>query len=66
MLAKHNIKSVSVSPRKTDSYLSPVKDTLGLRTPDVYSIPSEVGRFILDKEAVLFKLESKNTIDTYK
>jgi len=32
MLAKHNIKSVALPPRKVFSYLPPVKDALGLRT----------------------------------
>jgi hypothetical protein len=39
MLAKHNIKSVGLLPRKISSFLHPVKDDLGLRTPGVYSIP---------------------------
>jgi hypothetical protein len=41
MLAKHNIKSVGLPPRKISSFLRPVKDNLGLRTPGVYSIPCE-------------------------
>jgi non-ribosomal peptide synthetase component F len=44
MLAKHNIKSVALAPRKVFSYIPPVKDALGLRTPDVYGIPCECGR----------------------
>jgi len=43
MLAKHNIKTVALPPRKTFSYLPPVKDALGLRTSGVYSIPCECG-----------------------
>jgi hypothetical protein len=35
MLAKHNIKSVGLPPRKISSLLCPVKDNLGLRTPGV-------------------------------
>jgi len=31
MLAKHNIKSVSLPPRKIHSYLPPVKDALGFK-----------------------------------
>jgi len=45
MLAKHNIKSVSLPPRKICTYLVPVKDALGLRTLGVYSIPRECGQF---------------------
>jgi hypothetical protein len=44
MLAKLNIKSVGLPPRKISSFLRPVKDDLGLRTPGVYSIPCECGR----------------------
>ena len=47
MLAKHNIKTVALPPRKIFSYLPPVKDALGLRTPDVYSILCECGRFYI-------------------
>jgi hypothetical protein len=43
MLAKHNIKSISLPPRKIYSYVPPVKDAFGLRTPGVYSIPHECG-----------------------
>jgi hypothetical protein len=44
MLAKYNIKSVALPPRKKFSYLPPVKDALGLRLPGIYSIPCECGR----------------------
>jgi hypothetical protein len=43
MLAKHKIKSVGLPSRKISSFLRPVKDDLGLRTPGVYSIPCECG-----------------------
>jgi hypothetical protein len=39
MLAKHNIKSVAFPHRKIASYLPPFKEAIGLRTPDIYSIP---------------------------
>jgi len=39
MLAKQNIRSVRLLLRKISSLLHPVKDDLGLRTPEVYSIP---------------------------
>jgi hypothetical protein len=42
MLAEHNIKSVALPPRKIFSYLPPVKDSMGLRTAGVYSIPCEM------------------------
>jgi hypothetical protein len=44
MLARHNIKSVGLQPRKISGFVRPVKDDLGLRTPGVYSIPYECGR----------------------
>jgi len=44
MLAKHNIKSVALPPRKIFNYLPPDKDALGLSTPGNYSIPCEFGR----------------------
>jgi hypothetical protein len=44
MLAKHNIKSVTLPLRKIFNYLPTVKDALGLRTLGIYSIPCECGR----------------------
>jgi hypothetical protein len=43
-LAKHNSKSVGLPLRKISSFLHPVKDDLGLRTPGVYSISCECGQ----------------------
>ena len=43
ILVKHT-RSVSLPPRKIYSHLPPVKEALGLRTPDVYSIPCECGQ----------------------
>jgi len=49
MLAKH-IKSVGLQPRKISIFLRPVKDSLGLRTPGVYSIyPVSVARCTTDR-----------------
>jgi hypothetical protein len=36
--------SVSLPPRKINSYLPPIKDALGLRTPGVYGIHCECGK----------------------
>ncbi|GFG31913.1 hypothetical protein Cfor_11969 [Coptotermes formosanus] len=44
MLAKRNISSVGLPPRKISSFLRPVKDDLGLRIFGVYSIPCECGQ----------------------
>jgi hypothetical protein len=43
MLAKCNIKSVALPHRKIASYLPPVKDAIGLKTPGIYRIPCECG-----------------------
>jgi len=53
MLAKQNIRSVTLSPRKKSSYFPPVKDAMGLRTSDVYrySIPCECGRVYIGQSA---------------
>jgi hypothetical protein len=39
MVAKHDIKCIALPPTKIFSYLPPVKDAVGLRTPGIYSIP---------------------------
>jgi hypothetical protein len=43
MLAKYNIKSVALPYRKITSYLPPVKNVIGLKTPGIYRIPRECG-----------------------
>ena len=43
MMAKHNIKSVTLPPRKISSYFPPAKVALGFTAPGVYSIPCECG-----------------------
>jgi len=44
MLAKYNIKSVALPPRKISSYMPPTKDPPGLRTPGIYKIPCQCGK----------------------
>jgi hypothetical protein len=44
VLSQHNIRSVGLPPKKVSSFLWPVKDNLGLRTPGVYKIPCECGK----------------------
>ena len=63
MLAKHNIKSVALPPRIVFSYLPPVKDALGLRTPGIYRIPYESGIVYIGQSGSPSKSESKITID---
>ena len=59
ILAKHNIKSVAISPRKVFSYLPPVKDALGLRTPDIYKIPCEFGKVYIGLRGRSIQLQIK-------
>jgi hypothetical protein len=42
VMSQHNIKSVGLPPKKACSFLRPVKDNLGLRTPSVYRTPGKV------------------------
>jgi hypothetical protein len=44
VLARHNIKSVGLPHIKLSSLLRPIKDHLGLRTPEVYRITWECVR----------------------
>jgi hypothetical protein len=44
VLAKHNIKSVALPPRKIASNLPPVKEMSVLIIPGVYSIPCEFSK----------------------
>jgi len=44
MRAKRNIKCVGLPPRQISSFLRPVIDDLGLRTPRVYIVPCEGGQ----------------------
>jgi hypothetical protein len=48
MLAKYNIKSVAIPPRKISSYMPPTKDAPGLRTPGTGS-PVNVARCTSDR-----------------
>jgi hypothetical protein len=59
MVAKHNIKSVALPPRKIFSHLPPVKDALGLRTPGIYSIPCECGRVYIGQSSRSVQLRIK-------
>jgi hypothetical protein len=53
VLARHNIKSVGLPPRKISVFLWPVKDDLGLRTPGVYSIPCECSQVYIGQTSHL-------------
>jgi hypothetical protein len=59
MLDKYNITSVILPPRKIISHLPPVKDALGLRTPGIYSIPCECGRFYIGQSGRSVQLRIK-------
>ena len=56
ILAKHNIKSAALPPRRIFSYFPPVKDALGLRTPGIYSIPCDCGRVHIEQSGRSFRL----------
>jgi hypothetical protein len=59
MLSKHNIKSVTLPPRKIFSHLPPVKDALGLRTPGIYSIPCDCCRVYVGQSGRSVQLRIK-------
>jgi hypothetical protein len=59
MLAKHNIKSVTLPPRKIFSYLPTVKDALGLRAPGIYRIPCECGRVYIGQSVRSIQIRIK-------
>jgi hypothetical protein len=57
MLAKHNIKSVALPPRKIFSYFPPIKDALGLRMLGVYSIPCECSRVCIGQRSLSIRIK---------
>jgi hypothetical protein len=64
MLAKHT-RSVSLPPRKIYSHLPPVRMLWDYERRVYTASHVNVARFILDKAVDMFRLESKNTGDTY-
>jgi hypothetical protein len=59
MLAKHNIKSIPLPSKKISSYLPPVKDAMGLRTPRIYSIPCECGKVYIRQSGSSIQIRIK-------
>jgi hypothetical protein len=59
MLAKQDIKSVALQPRKISSYFPTVQDALGLRTPGVHSIPCECVRVCIGQSGRSIQLRIK-------
>ena len=59
MLAKYNIKSVTIPPRKISSYMPPTKDAPGLRTPGIYKIPCECGKVYIRQSGRSVQLQIK-------
>jgi hypothetical protein len=59
MLAKHNIKIFTLPSRKICSYLPPVKDALGLRTPGIYSILCEWGKVYIGQSGRSIQMRNK-------
>ena len=62
MLAKHNIKSVTLPPRKVFSYLPSVKDAMGLRTPGTYRSPCECSRVCIGQSGWSIQIRIKEHI----
>jgi hypothetical protein len=58
-LAKHNIKSVALPPKKISSYPPSVKDALGLRTPGIYRITCECGKVYTEQSGQSIHLRIK-------
>jgi hypothetical protein len=59
MLAKYDIKSIALPPKKIASYLPPYKEQLGLRTPGIYSIPCECGMVYIGQSGRTIQLRIK-------
>ena len=59
MLAKYNIKSVAITPRKISSYMPPTKNAPGLRTPGIYKIPCECGKVHIGQSGRSIQLRIK-------
>ena len=59
MLAKYNIKSVAIPPKKISSYMPPNKDAPGLRTPGIYKIPCECGKVYIGQSGRSIQLRIK-------
>jgi hypothetical protein len=59
MLAKLNINSVALPPRKISNFLPPVKDELGLKIPGIYRIPCECGKVYIGQSGRTVHLRIK-------
>jgi hypothetical protein len=59
MLAKYNIKSVAIPPRKISSYMPQTKDAPGFRTPGIYMIPCECGKVYIGQSGRSIQLHIK-------
>jgi len=59
MLAKYNIKSVAIPPKKISSYIPPTKDAPGSRTPGIYKIPCECGKVYIGQSGRSIQLRIK-------
>jgi hypothetical protein len=59
MLAKYNIKSIALPPKKIACYLPPYKEQLGLRTPGIYGIPCECGMVYIGQSGRTIQLRIK-------
>jgi len=60
ILAKYNIKSFALPPRKISSYMPPTKHAPGLRTPDIYRIRCECGKVYIGQSGRSIQLRIKD------
>jgi hypothetical protein len=56
MLAKHNIKSIALPPKKISCYLPTNKEQMGLRTTGIYSIHCECGMMYIGQSGSTIQL----------
>ena len=59
MLAKYNIKSIAIQPKKISSYMPATKDAPGLRTPGIYKILCECGKVYIGQSRRSIQLRIK-------
>jgi hypothetical protein len=64
MLAKYNIKSVAIPPKKISNYMPSYKAAPGLRTPGIYKIPVNAARCTSDRADGPSRSALKNMKDT--
>jgi hypothetical protein len=59
MLAKYNIKSIAIPPKKISSYMPLTKDAPGLRTPGINKFPCECSKVYIGQSGRSIQLLKK-------